>query len=118
MRLTTTKPKKLTEGQKQALARKAGKAHPMVQSTRKMAGETAKDWSDREKLAFLEWPDGTYFGNRTGLSEFNGYEALLRDTKGGNWDEWPADLRVRDFPGTANGTHGSMAERDGVNANV
>jgi protein gp37 len=23
---------------------------------------------------------------------------LLRDTKGGNWDEWPADLRVREFP--------------------
>jgi hypothetical protein len=22
----------------------------------------------------------------------------LRDRKGGDWDEWPADLRIREFP--------------------
>ena len=26
-------------------------------------------------------------------------ELLLRDSKGGDWDEWPADLRIREFPG-------------------
>lgn len=23
---------------------------------------------------------------------------LLRDRKGGDWDEWPADLRIREYP--------------------
>lgn len=27
-----------------------------------------------------------------------GYEAALQDRKGGDWDEWPEDLRVREFP--------------------
>ena len=26
------------------------------------------------------------------------YRVRLRDRKGGDWDEWPADLRVREFP--------------------
>lgn len=26
---------------------------------------------------------------------------LLRDRKGGDWDEWPADLRIREFPRSA-----------------
>lgn len=28
----------------------------------------------------------------------NGFYRHLNDRKGGNWDEWPADLRVRNFP--------------------
>jgi hypothetical protein len=29
------------------------------------------------------------------------YFVKLRDRKGGDWSEWPEDLRVREFPGTA-----------------
>jgi len=28
----------------------------------------------------------------------NGFYRFLNDRKGGNWDEWPEDLRVREFP--------------------
>lgn len=35
------------------------------------------------------WPDGT---------RSNGQRILLTDKKGGDMDEWPADLRVRQFP--------------------
>jgi protein gp37 len=45
-----------------------------------------------------DWPEGTRFGNRTGDREFNGRQILLKDRKGGDWDEWPSDLRVREFP--------------------
>jgi protein gp37 len=45
-----------------------------------------------------EWPRGTSFGNRTGEPRWNGRVALLRDSHGGDWNEWPADLRVRAFP--------------------
>jgi protein gp37 len=31
----------------------------------------------------------------------NGINLSLRDRKGGNWDEWPADLRIREFPTSA-----------------
>lgn len=27
-----------------------------------------------------------------------GYRVMLKDAKGGNWDEWPSDMRVREFP--------------------
>ena len=37
--------------------------------------------------------------------------ASLGDRKGGNWDYWPADLRVREFPAALVGT-----ESSGVNA--
>lgn len=35
------------------------------------------------------WPDGT---------KTNGHRVLLRDRKGGDPEEWPEDLRVRQFP--------------------
>lgn len=73
-------------------------AHPIVASTRKVPGESAKEWNDREHSNFLEWPQGTSFGNRTGQQEFNGYEAILRDRKGGDPSEWTEWMRVRQFP--------------------
>lgn len=33
-------------------------------------------------------------GGGTGI-----YRLRLRDSHGGDWDEWPADLRIREFPG-------------------
>jgi protein gp37 len=45
------------------------------------------------------FPDGTHFGNRTGIRELNGLQALLRDRKGGDPAEWVPDLRVRQYPG-------------------
>lgn len=51
----------------------------------------------------FEWPDETSFGNRTGKLEYNGRQVLLRDSKGGDWNEWPEDLRIREFPQKASG---------------
>lgn len=53
---------------------------------------------DRQHAIYGEWPEGTMFGNRTGLPELNGRQVLLRDPKGGDPAEWPEDLRVREFP--------------------
>lgn len=40
------------------------------------------------------WPPNT-----ERVDNGNGYwEIRLRDRKGGDWEEWPADLRVREFP--------------------
>jgi protein gp37 len=47
------------------------------------------------------WPDGTRFGGWSGLPALNGRVAHLRDRKGGDMSEWPADLRVREFPSAA-----------------
>jgi protein gp37 len=46
----------------------------------------------------LEWPDGTFFGNRTGNPKLNGRQVLLTDKKGEDWTQWPVDLRVREMP--------------------
>lgn len=51
---------------------------------------------DREICS--EWPDGTFFGNPTGISELNGRVVKLKDRAGAVTSEWPADLRVRQFP--------------------
>jgi protein gp37 len=40
-------------------------------------------------------------GPRTHLAEQVGQWLKLADSKGGNWFEWPADLRVRQFPEVA-----------------
>jgi protein gp37 len=74
-------------------------AVPVVRATPEdLTGPAAIAW-DRE--TFHEWPEGTRFGNRTGLAEFNGRQVLLRDPKGGDPAEWPQDLQVRQFPGPA-----------------
>lgn len=62
---------------------------------------TPQDSVDQHRAGTAEiylWPDGTRFGNPTGNESFNGRCILLRDKKGGDWNEWPADLRVRQFP--------------------
>jgi len=39
------------------------------------------------------------FVKQLGAAPFDGSRRLpLRDSHGGDWDEWPADLRVREFP--------------------
>ena len=45
-----------------------------------------------------DWPEGTHFGNRTGIRELNGRVALLDDRKGGDPEEWAPDLCVREYP--------------------
>lgn len=45
----------------------------------------------------LGWPDGVSF--REGVGP--GSRVVLRDPKGGDMSEWPADLRVREFPASA-----------------
>jgi hypothetical protein len=40
------------------------------------------------------WPDGT---------KTDCHSVLLKDSKGGNMEEWPADLRVRQMPAVAGG---------------
>ena len=44
------------------------------------------------------WPEGTHFGNRTGNPAYNGRQILLKDRKGGDWEEWPDEFRVREIP--------------------
>lgn len=49
----------------------------------------------------LDWPEGTMLSGEdcVPINEFTALATFsLRDKKGGNWDEWPADLRVREFP--------------------
>lgn len=45
----------------------------------------------------LDWPEGVSF--REGVGP--GSRVVLRDPKGGDMSEWPADLRVRKFPASA-----------------
>lgn len=44
----------------------------------------------------LDWPDGTDEREWGGTAAGARYH--LRDRKGGDWTEWPADLRVREMP--------------------
>jgi protein gp37 len=52
----------------------------------------------RQSAIDAEWPAGTHFGNPTGQPALNGRVALLHDRKGADPAEWPADLRVREWP--------------------
>lgn len=49
------------------------------------------------------WPDET---RRTFFEGDDTYKVWLRDKKGGDWAEWPDDIRVREFPGTPAGVAG------------
>jgi protein gp37 len=62
------------------------------------ATESGPEVLRRQSLIDGEWPRGTHFGNPTGLRILNGRVALVRDPKGGDWSEWPEDLRVREMP--------------------
>lgn len=46
----------------------------------------------------LQWPEGVYFDSPEDNEPDGPSVALLEDRKGGDWNEWPADLRVREFP--------------------
>lgn len=50
---------------------------------------------------FREWPDGSRFGNPTGVPSLNGRVPCLRDKKGGDMKEWPEAFRVRQYPGVS-----------------
>jgi len=61
-------------------------------------GPTATKAAMHEREQALTWPEGTMFGNPTGDTKLNGLVVRLKDRKGGDMDEWPDDLRVRQFP--------------------
>ena len=53
---------------------------------------------EAQRAADREWPEGVRFGNPTGDASMNGRVVLLRHPKGGDPQEWPDDLRVREMP--------------------
>lgn len=62
---------------------------------RESTAQEYRDGADEEH----QWPEGTSFGNPLGrLKDLNGRVVLLNDAKGGDPDEWPAELRIREFP--------------------
>lgn len=65
------------------------------------------------------------FVKQLGAKPYNGHDQLaydtvlsprlkLRDRHGGNWDEWPADLRVREFPNEQRGTQNGRLEQESL----
>jgi len=59
----------------------------------KQLGASVTDGDAEEHLDAVGWPQRTKYDDRQRI--------LLRDRKGGDWSEWPEDLRVREFPGGA-----------------
>lgn len=58
----------------------------------------AKPWqTGLDTVRRGEWPGGNI--HEADVPGVPGYMVHLRDKKGGEWLEWPADLRVRQFPG-------------------
>lgn len=54
----------------------------------------------RQSEAARNWPTGTTCAPRAGPGDhWAELVVLLNDPKGGDWSEWPEDLRVREFPG-------------------
>jgi len=51
-----------------------------------------------KQTAIWLWPEGTMFGNPTGEPELNGRVLKLKHAKGGDPQEWPPQLRVRQMP--------------------
>jgi protein gp37 len=73
-------------------------AVPLIPEVPVPLNVTGPDAIKMQSAIDREWPAGTHFGNRTGNPKLNGRQVLLKDSKGGNWLEWPLDLRVREFP--------------------
>jgi hypothetical protein len=61
----------------------------------KQLGAVVTDSDAEEWLQDVGWPAGT---NYIPEGKPGGPRVLLRDRKGGDMDEWPEDLRVREFP--------------------
>lgn len=53
---------------------------------------------EEQHLIYRQWPSHVTFGNKTNDSRLNGRCVFLRDGHGGEINEWPVDLRVRDYP--------------------
>jgi protein gp37 len=53
----------------------------------------ARDLGDIDHHPMMQWPADAAWGEYDGLAH-----PILDDSKGGDWSEWPADLRVRQFP--------------------
>lgn len=49
--------------------------------------------SAAERTDFFEWAAVDELGDPN-----RRYSAMMKDSHGGDWNEWPADLRVREFP--------------------
>ncbi len=71
-------------------------ARPMMRAD-SLEGRRSGDHPERE------WPEGTRFGTASGHmgTDWQGRFVMLRDRKGGDPAEWPADLRVREMPEVA-----------------
>ena len=62
---------------------------------------TGNYYDDREfyEHSGYDWPDATNWSHRDGQPPIGSRVVLpLADAKGGNPDEWPEDLRIREFP--------------------
>lgn len=55
------------------------------------------DWI-REGLRLCHALDIPAFVKQLGANCWNGQKLNLRDSHGGDWSEWPEDLRIREFP--------------------
>lgn len=55
------------------------------------------DWFYRG-LGFCEQHKIPAFVKQLGANCWNSHRLVLKDSHGGDWNEWPADLRVREFP--------------------
>lgn len=66
-------------------------------------GESNKERAADEDREHRLWPEGTRLGNPTGNPDLNGRVLRLRDSKGGDMEEWAQDIRVRELPRGATG---------------
>jgi protein gp37 len=69
-------------------------AYPLIEAATGSGPEILR----RQHALDSQWPGGTHFGNPTRDPAFNGRVAILKDRKGGDWMEWPEDLKVREYP--------------------
>lgn len=70
--------------------------------------ERSPDWRGalRKRFRWMKPPGGTFKDCVRIGGELREMRLLkLRDSHGGDWDEWPADLRVRQFPTIREAVH-------------
>ena len=67
----------------------------------KQLGSKPVFYENADQATLSQWPKGVYFGTLSGRDddmEDGPSLAILNDPKGGDMDEWPEDLRVREVP--------------------
>jgi protein gp37 len=67
----------------------------------KQLGSRPVFFENAKQETLSQWPKGVYFETISGRDddmEEGPTVAVLTDKKGGDWSEWPEDLRVREFP--------------------